>query len=192
MSFNYGPAGLIVTTEYINSLNTTGATVLSQSYDTDNGYTVTIQHDLAGCGGAETGFFIEIKDPFPWRNMSCRFRLLGGAACWSFMNTGGSNYGTAAGSSGTGYMLSYSEAAGDRIIRTYLAQDDPQFATHDKVFACDNDTNNFMRYNTGEYRSFTMVRRRNVNGSLAGVHHGRSCNSTGGGSITIVDQIRIW
>lgn len=191
MPIAYGPAGLIVSAAEVNAVNVTGATVLSQVDDVDGGYVATFQHDLSGCGGPDSGFYIELKDPFPWKWMSCRFRLLGAAACWSFMNT--SAYGTAVGASGTGNMINYNEAAGDRIIRTYLAQDDPQFSTHDKTTACDNDANNFMRYNTGVYRYFTMVRRRNLGfGNLAGIHHGRSCSSTGSGSITIVDQIRIW
>lgn len=190
MSINYGPAGLIVTAATVNSVNVTGATILSQADDVDGGYVATFRHDLAGCGGADSGLYIELKDPFRWTYMSCRFRLLGSASCWSFMNT--SAYGGAIGASGTGNMINYSEAAGDRIIRTYLAQDDAQFATHDKTTACDNNADNFMRYNADVYRYFTIVRRRNVNGSLAGVHHGRSCSSTGSGSITIVDQIRIW
>jgi hypothetical protein len=192
MASAYGPNGNSVVASLVNSVNITGGTVLSAFDDFENGFTVTFRHDTTGCGGPDSGIFVEIKDFIPWKYMSCRFRLLGTAACWSFMNTGGGNYGGAAGSSGTGYMLAYNESLGDRIIRTYLAQDDAQFIGHDKVYACDNESSNFMRYNGDQYKTFTIVRRRSVSASLAGVHHGRSCNSSGSGSITIIDQIRVW
>jgi len=190
MAVNYSSGGLLITSQNVNSINVTGATLLSQVDGPDSGFVATFRHDLAGCGGADSGIYIELKDPFAWRYMSCRFQVSGTAACWSFMNT--SAYGAAVGASGTGNMINYNESAGDRIIRTYLAQDEPQFSTHDKTTACDNDANNFMRFNGEVFRYFTIVRRRNVNGSLAGIHHGRSCSSTGSGSQTIIDQIRIW
>lgn len=192
MSIAYGPSGIKVDQRLINSIGITGGTILSTENNTENGFTVTFQHDTVGCGGPDSGIFVELKDTILWSRISCRFRLLGTAACWSFMNTGGGNYGADAGSSGTGYMLPYSEANGDKILRSYLAQLESQFITHDKVYACDNDSNNFMRYNGGEYKTFTIVRRRSVSATLAGIHHGRSCNSAGTGAITIIDQIRIW
>ena len=74
----------------------------------------------------------------------------------------------------------------------YLSVNDSPYNTHNKVFACDNEADNFFRFNTGVYRGFSMVRRRNVSASLAGIHTGRSCNSTGSGSVTMIDQLRIW
>jgi hypothetical protein len=189
MGTSYGPGSIPIFSSLVDSINITGGTVLSTVDDPSNGYTVTFRHDLAGCGSPDSGIFIVILDFMIWRYMSCRFRLLGTASCWSFMNSSG--YGSATGTT-SGNMLNYDESLGDRIIRTYLAQDEPEFVTHNKVLACDNNADNFMRFNGNEYKIFTMVRRRNVNGSLAGVHHGRSCNSTGAGALTIVDQIRVW
>jgi hypothetical protein len=177
----------------VNSISTTGGTILSQGNDANGGYFIAFQHDLGGCGGADSGVYIELKDTtHNWTWISCRFQLSGAAACWSFSDTGGSNFGTAVGINGTANLLAYSTANGDKLSNGYLSYNYPDFATHYPLSACDNDANNFFRYNTGVYRGFTMTRRRNVGAGLAGIHHGRSCNTTGGGSVTIIDQIRVW
>lgn len=189
MATTYGQKGYIVQPGQINGIYVTGATVLSQGFD-GRGFSVTCRHDLAGCGNPDTGIFVEISDFVPWTWMSVEFLVIGQAACWSFMNS--SAYGAAVGSGGTGNMLNYDESQGDKCIKTYLAQEEPAFSTHNKVYACDNNADNFMRYNTSVYRKCTFVRRRNVNGSLAGPHHGRSCSSTGSGSLTIIQNIVVW
>ena len=193
MSVFYGRNASQVNLYGVNSVSTTGGTILSQGNDANGGYFIQFQHDLGGCGGPDSGIYIELKDTtINWTWISCRFQVSGSASCWSFSNTGGSNYGAGVGISGTANLLAYSTASGDKLSKGYLTIDDPTFATHDPLYACDNDANNFFRYNTGVYRSFTMTRRRNVGAGLAGIHHGRSCNTSGGGSVTIIDQIRIW
>ena len=193
MSVFYGRNAAQINLYGVNSVSTTGGTILSQGNDANGGYFIQFQHDLGGCGGPDSGIYIELKDTtINWTWISCRFQVSGSASCWSFSNTGGSNYGAGVGISGTANLLAYSTASGDKLSKGYLSFNEPAFSTHDPLYACDNDANNFFRYNTGVYRSLTMTRRRNVGAGLAGIHHGRSCNTSGGGSVTIIDQIRIW
>lgn len=184
----YGRKGYKIDSSWVNSIATTGGTVLSSGDDSNGAFAVSFRHDLGGCGNPDSGIFVQLKDNIIWTGMSVEFQLLGSASCWSFNNLG---YGQAVGS-GTGNMLPYSEAAGDLCVKTYLAQNDAPYTTHDKVNACDNNADNFFRFNTSVYRNCTFVRRRDVNGSLAGPHHGRSCNSTGSGAITIIKNIYVW
>jgi len=192
MATFYGRKSTQVTLSEVNSIAITGGTILSQGNDSDGGYFIQFRHDLGGCGNPDSGIYIELNDTTNWTWISCRYRLSGSASCWSFSNTGGSNHGTAVGISGTANLLAYNTANGDKLSKGYLSYEDAQFSSHYPLHACDNDANNFMLYNTGIFRGFTMTRRRNVGAGLAGIHHGRSCNSTGAGSVTIIDQIRIW
>lgn len=187
MAVNYGRKGYVIQLSDVNAVYTTGGTVLSQG-SVNGCFEVSFRHDLGGCGGPDSGIFVELKDNISWKYMSCQFLLLGQASCWSFNSAG---YGAAVGN-GTGNILPYSEAQGDSCVKTYLAQNDVGFTTHNKVTACDNNADNFMVYNTNVYRRCTFVRRRNLNGSLAGPHHGRSCNSTGANSVTIINNIVVW
>jgi hypothetical protein len=181
MSIAYGRSGILVTQAMVQSVTLVGTTITAQ--DNTNGYSVTVRHDT-GDGCQSSGFTINLYDNIPWKGISAEFWVTGNAACWTFMQPGG--YGA------EGNLYAYDESQGDRCVKTYLAQDTAQFASHAKASACDNDENNFMRYNTGTYRKCTFIRRRNVNGSLAGVSHGRACSSAGAGSITIVKNIYIW
>lgn len=190
MAQNFGPKSLLITSANVDSVNITGGTILSVG-DTVNGYEVQFRHDLSGCGGPDSGVFVKLNDSFVWNNISWTWLGIGSAACWSFNVPG---FGAAAdpAGSGTGNLQSYNTGLGDAIVDPYLCWEDPQFQSHDRTYACDNDANNFMRYNTGSYRSFVMKRRRSSMASLAGIHHGRSCNSAGSESITIIRGIRIW
>ena len=189
MSVVAGRSSVGVTSAYVNAVHTTGGTVLS-SGDTDNGlYSVTYRVDSGGCGGPDSGIFVQLKDTIAWTGISFRVQLGGTAACWSFNVSG---YGAISPYSTTGYLESYSTAAGDLINLSYLAQQDPQFSSHDPVYACDNDANNFMRYNADTLKFFTMKRRRDTSGNLAGPYIGRSCTSTGSSSLVIINNIFIW
>lgn len=185
MSTVYGRKGERVTLANVNSVVLVGATILSQS-DVDGGYEITVQHNT-GSSCDSTGIFVQLTDFISWTGISVEFQTKGAAACWAYMQPGG--YGS---SGGDGNILSYDESLGDRCVKTFLAQDDAQFASHDKVFACDNDANNFMRYNTTTFRKCTFVRRRNVNGSLGGVYHGRACSEVGANAITVIKNIYVW
>lgn len=189
MSVVAGRSSVGVTTAYVNAVHATGGTVLS-SGDTNNGlYSVTYRVDSGGCGGPDSGIFVQLSDIIPWTGISFRVQLGGTAACWSFNVSG---YGAISPYSTTGYLEPYSTAAGDLINLSYLAQQDPQFSSHDPVQACDNDSNNFMRYNADTLKFFTMKRRRDTSGNLAGPYIGRSCTSTGSGSLVIINNIFIW
>jgi hypothetical protein len=185
MSVIYGTYPLIITPSYVNAVYLVGASILSQGEDA-GGYTITVQHST-GSGCESTGIFVQLKDTIPWTKISAEFWTTGSASCWTYMQPAG--YGS---TNGDGNIYAYDESLGDRCIKTYLAQEDSAFSSHAKASACDNDANNFMRYNTTTYRKCTFVRRRNVNGSLGGVHHGRACNEVGGNAITIIKNIRVW
>lgn len=191
MATVYGRPSINVSSGYVNSVQITGGTILNQGNDAGGGFSVSFQHNNGGCGGADSGIFVELKDTFAWKYISCRISVIGSASCWSFSNSG-SAYGVISGYPGTGNLYDYDPAQGDTFVRSYLSVNDSPYTTHSKVTACDNDADNFFRFNTDVYRGFTMVRRRNVNGSLAGIHTGRSCNGTGSGAVTVIDQIRIW
>jgi len=185
MSTFYGRKAERVTYAHVNSVVLVGASIQSQS-DDDGGYQLRVQHNT-GNACDSSGVFIQLKDFIPWTGISVEFQTTGAAACWTFMQPGG--YGSGG---GDGFISSYDEALGDRCVKTYLAQDDAQFVSHAKANACDNDANNFMRYNTTTFRNCTFVRRRIVNGSLGGIHHGRACSEIGANAITIIKNIYVW
>lgn len=185
MSIIYNINPVIVKYSDVNAVYLVGATILSQDEEND-GYSIKVQH-TTGNACDSTGVFVQLKDTIPWTKISAEFWTTGAAACWTYMQPGG--YGS---SSGDGNIYSYDESAGDKCIRTYLAQDESAFASHAKASACDNDANNFMRYNTTTFRKCTFVRRRSTMASLGGVHHGRACSEIGSNAITIIKNIRIW
>lgn len=185
-----GRSSVGVTSSYVNAVHTTGATVLSSGDDNSGLYAITVRVDSSGCGGPDFGVFVQLKDTFSWNAISFRTALSGTAACWSFNNNPG--FGIISPYSTTGYLLAYSTEAKDQISLSYLAQQDAQFSSHDPVYACDNDANNFMRFNSGTFKFFTMKRRRDSSGNLAGPYIGRSCTSIGSASIVIIDNIFIW
>ena len=189
MSVTAGRSSIGVTSAYVNAVHTTGATVLSSGNSDSGLYSITVRVDNGGCGGPDFGVFVQLKDTIAWNGISFRTQLSGTASCWSF-NTAG--YGAIASFSTTGYLQTYNTSLGDQIYLSYLAQQDPQFSSHDPVVACDNEANNFMRYNSDTLKLFTMKRRRDTSGNLAGPYIGRSCTSTGSGSLVIIDNIFIW
>ncbi len=190
MSVISGRSSVGVTSAYVNAVHVTGGTVLSSGNSSDGLYSVTYRVDLGGCGGPDSGIFVQLKDTIPWTGISFRVQLSGTASCWSFNRDPG--YGAIVGYNTTGYLQSYSTLAGDQINFSYLAQQDPAYSSHDPVYACDNDANNFMRFNSGTFKFFTMKRRRDTSSNLAGPYIGRSCTSTGEGSQVIIDNIFIW
>jgi hypothetical protein len=185
MAIVYGQSGIIVTASHINAVTLVGATILSQG-DSDGSYQITVQH-TTGNACDSSGVFVQLRDFIPWTKISAEFWTTGSASCWTFMQPGG--YGS---TGGDGSIFAYDEALGDRCVKTYLAQDETAFASHAKASACDNDANNFMRFNTTTFRRCTFMRRRNVNGSLGGVHHGRACSEVGSNAITVIKNICVW
>jgi hypothetical protein len=190
MGFFRGPKSTKVTSSMISSIVTTGGTITAQGNTGRNGaFSVTFRHDVSGCGGADSGILVLLRDDISWTKIGFDWEGNGTAACWSFMNTTGGNFGGATGTS-DGNMIQYGTGAGDTIINPYLTWEVPEFQSHNRVYACNNDANNFFNHNSGEYKKFRMVRTRNTSGNLAGIHHGRSCNATG--VYTIIKNIYIW
>lgn len=187
MAVNYGQAARRVTSSEVYQVVTTGGTVLSTGDDND-GFFVSFQHDQAGCGAAESGVFVEIKDFITWTYVSMEFYLTGTAACWSFNN---GDRATGIGNSGTGNLLSFNSTL-DRVHKSVNCFELPQFTL--QMSACDNNSNNFFNnaYHVGSFKTFRINRRRNVNGNRAGPMHGRSCNTTGSGSVTLIRNIWVW
>ena len=190
MGFYRGPKGTLVTASLVDSITTSGGTIMSQGdIGPRGGFKVTFRHDQSGCGNPDSGILILLKDDIPWTRIGFDWRGNGTAACWNFMNTGGTNYGAGTGTA-DGNMSAFNSLAQDAIVRPYLTWEVPEFQSHDRFYACDNNANNFFRFNSGEYKKFRMLRTRNTSENLAGIHHGRSCNSTG--SFTIIENIYIW
>ena len=194
MAVHTGQKTYKVISSNIDAISITGATILeSGNIGPNGGYQVKVQHDLTGCGGADSGFFIKLNDSTKWTNISYEVLVLGSAACWTFNEQGFGQAADTTGQLGNGNLLQYNESLGDNVTWPSLSWEQAQFKTHNKVYACDNNVNNFFVYNTGSYRSFVMKRRRNTaNSNFAGIHCGRSCSATGSGAITIIRNIRIW
>jgi hypothetical protein len=193
MSVNYNPRARLVTSADISSLTLLNMTTVFNG-DSDNGYVYEGYHNTGGCGTApESGVLILLKDTIPWTRISFQWEGTGQAACWSFVNPS-TAYGAATGTP-SGNLLGYDAAQGDKLYDGYLTFTGPGMVggfSALKFNACDNATDNFMRFNTETFRRFRMSRRRNVGTGLAGIHHGRSCSSIGTGSVTRISNIFIW
>ena len=189
MAIFRGPSATKVTTALIDSVTIHGGTIESQGDDGDNGsYSITFKHVNTGCGSADSGILILLTDDIPWTRIGFEWLGNGTASCWSFMHNG-TNYGSSTGTA-TGNMAGYDESQGDGITRPYLSWEVEDYQSHNRTYACDNNANNFLRFNGGSYKSFRMARRRSTTSSLAGIHHGRSCN--GANTYTIIKNIYIW
>lgn len=169
-----------VTNDMIDSVVNQNCTILSQGNDSSGGYAISYQFNLGGCGGTESGLFVRIKNNIPWSRVFCRFTNEGSAACWVFNQNG---YGGVSPN-----LASYNTSLGDIVYRwdSTNAFENTQFNV--QLSACDNEVTNFMRY--GGVKSFYMFMRRN-DSNIAGFGHGRSCNSTGGGSYCTISEIYI-
>ena len=177
--------GKFISTEEINSIILQNATITSFGNNSNTVFEISIQHTSGGCGVPDSGIYIQLKDFIPWKYMAVTYEVRGGAACWWFDEGGEMAV--------TPNILTYDETKGDKIIQDYYGPlSDPAFATHQKTIACDNQTDNFMRYNTGVIRKIRYVRRRNVNGSLSGVHCERSCSGITVNDTTSIKNIFVW
>jgi len=193
MSSKYGRLSFLVTSNMVDSVTTTGGTIISQgNTGYNNSYEIIFQHDLNGCGTPASAIVILLKDTTPnWKYITWEWRGIGTASCWNFNHTAAwALSGTSA--YNLGYLQAYNESLGDKVFNTYLTWEIPAYQTHSKVTACNNDANNFFRFNGAEYKSFFMKRRRDTSGNLAGIHHSRSCNSTGTGSRTHIRNIFVY
>lgn len=186
------PNSRLVTSFDVNSITLVNCTLVTDQ--TGNigiygGYQVKCYHTTGGCGNPASGVFLELKDNINWTWMACEFELQGTGACWAFNNAG-----FVSGYPAAGNMLSYNQSLGDIIPneRCLNTWENPSYQTHSKVYACDNDANNFFRFTTTNPKTFLMKRRRNVGAGFAGPEHSRSCNSFGVDAYTIIKNIYIW
>ena len=169
-----------VTSDMIDSVVNTNCTLLSQGNDSTGGYAISYQFNLGGCGGTESGLYIKIKNTISWSRIFCKFTNEGTAACWTFNQSG---YGAIAPN-----LASYNAGLGDIIFRWDALNAFENTAYNVQVGACDNEATNFMRFSG--VKSFYMFMIRN-DGNIAGVGHGRSCNTTGAGSYCTISEIYI-
>ena len=186
MALAHGQASTLVTSNHVYGVSVNNATI--NTGDTGNlgtrgGYQLSVTQQGVGCGS--TGLLLELNDTVPWSNITFEAVVTGAYSCWSFC-TGGFV------SAGGGNILSYNEGNGDRISRAFNSWELPQFQTHDRQSACDNNSDNFLHtsFNVGDPKRFFMKRRRDVNGNRGGISIGYACVSTVG--TTIIRNIRIW
>ena len=195
----FTPDGLIlpstfrrVTSDLIDSYELANSTLMSAGNDSNGMYSISAYHNAGGCGNPnESGIWVKIKSNIiPWTRVLCKFSFYGSAACWGF-NGGG--FGSLSDQSGN--MQNYDTAQGDIIFGPDAINSFNLSKYQIKNSACDNDANNFLHpgYQNGDPKTFYMLsRRKTTNSNPAGPVHGRSCNSTGTGSYTIISEIYIF
>jgi len=165
-------------------------TTMTRNWDVEGSFVFEGYHTTAGCGTAQdSGFLILLKDTIPWTKMCFKWQGTGTASCWSFSDS--TAHASATGTP-TGNMHPYNEASGDRLHDNYLTWEQAAYQPHNRTTACDNQADNFFRFNSALLKRFRMTRRRSTTSSLSGIHHGRSCSSAGIGSISIISEIFIW
>lgn len=209
MAIGYGSGrGYIVKLSDVNNVYTNNMTIVTSANGLDGNYVFEGTHNTGGCGGPDSGVFIQLKDTIAWSKITVRFTVTGVSACWTFMGGGNSSDGSNNGVDGTvggnygnagtppiemsnfpgGNIQVYNETLGDRMF-----WDDGAFSSSAgfirKLNACDNDVTNFFRY--GATKQFWVTcRRKPASSGLAGVWAGRSCNQTGVN--TKIENIIIW
>lgn len=166
-----GGKSTLVTASMIDSVTFTTGTILNQGNMT-NGYEITFRHENISCNNSLVK--VLLKDTIPWTRINYQWLGNGTSACWWFDDSN---------------LLTYNESLGDKVSKCHLTWEVPEYQSHTKISACDNDANNFMRFNQSEYKSFFVYRRRNSMSSLAGIFHSRSCSSANG--ITVIRNIFI-
>jgi len=202
MAIGYGAGrGYIVKASDVNAVYTNNMTIVT-SEDVLGQYVFEGTHNTGGCGGPDSGVFIQLKDNIAWSKITVKFTLVGTASCWTFMGGGNSNDGTPGGFYGVagsppaemssfpgGNIEPYNESLGDRIFWDVNAFTNTAATMARKMNACDNDANNFFRYG-GTKEFWATYRRKSATNGLAGVWAGRSCNTTGVN--TKIENIIIW
>lgn len=187
---NGGVKQILVTNSMVDSVITTGMTTTTNG-DINGSYVYEGTLNLGGCGNPNSAVFIRLKDnPIAWTKITCFFEMNGTASCWSFMGTSG--FGEAepatSGLISGGNIEEFSISSGDTIF-----DDNGTFVSNSayavKWSACDNNADNFFRFN--DVKSFrTTGRRKDISNGLAGIFHLRSCNQID--KYIRVSQIYIW
>lgn len=188
MSSIVGPNTTLVTWNHISSITNSNCTIVMSetgNLGPDGGFQIKFYNNTGGCGTSVQGrLTLMLNDnDFVWSHISCEFELQGTGACWGFNDN---SYADSANLKG--YYVDSSGFISD--YRAVNSWENPTYQSHNRETACDNADNNFFRFSG--VKRFVMKRSRANLSSLAGISHGRSCNSTGEGSYTIIKNIRIW
>lgn len=176
MSIGYGNLGYALTPANITQIDLVSCTFDSVVQSARfSEWTFTSPN--VGCGA--TGATMIINDatiPFQWTKIAWKTRINFTSSCWNLAH---SNNNTGVGAHN---ILGWDPALGDAVSRSVNSFELPQYAL--KMFACDNDANNFLHqtYATGSFREWNMYRRRNGT-NTAGPAIGFAC--TGGGVFKI-------
>jgi len=172
-----------VTSDMIDTVYNQSCTILSQGNDSTGGYVISYQFNLGGCGRPESGLYFTIKNTIPWSRVLCKFTNNGFASCWGFNQNG---YGGVSPN-----LAGYNTSLGDIIFTADAINSFQSPSITVQTGACDNEVTNFLGAGgQGNPKTFYMFMRRNSS-AIAGVGHGRSCNSTGPGSDCTISEIYI-
>lgn len=182
MALKHGQQGRIILDADVDSITNTGIASVDKNGDERGSfhYKVTTPND--GCT-TNNGFVILLKDVISWTKMSYKVTLTGTASCWNFNHN--TNYLPAVAHNILGFNSSL-----DTVTKCTNTFEQSQFAL--KMFACDNNSDNFFHgsFAVGNPKIFTAVRRRDsISNGLAGPGIGVNCNAT----VTIqVSEIVVW
>lgn len=182
MGFKYGQTGRLIFDADINSITNTGITSVDKNGNEDGSFHYKVTTPGDGCT-TNNGFVILLDDVIPWTKISYKVTLTGVSSCWNFNN--GTNYLPAVAHN----ILSWNSSL-DTVTKCLNTFEQTQFAI--KMFACDNNSDNFFHssFAVGNPKIFTAVRRRDsISNGLAGPAIGVNCN----GTVTIeVSEIVVW
>jgi len=175
MGIAYGRNSLRVTSSYISQITNTNGVIVSQG-DNSSGSFEFVWYPLnGGCGVTPNSrFFIELKDTFPWKNITYQFISTGTASCWDFNQTAGN-------------FISFNSSI-DRVFNSVNSFENPAYQI--KMSACDNEPTNFYRF--PGTKSFYVTRRRNNLVTPASIYVDLSCNAVGVGNAITINNIFIW
>jgi hypothetical protein len=183
-----GPYSVSITPAMIEDIivDTSGRTTYTVETDLNGAAKITatmLTNSANGCQ-SNSSIFVQLKDIFPWTRVYSRFFTTGTAACWGWNGNNGYGEGRTS-SERQGHLLAYNASLKDFTKNEFNVWNSPQYRKY--FSACDNNADNYMRFNsTG--RSFDISSRRNNMEVLAGPSHGRTCSGTG---TVIISNIRI-
>jgi hypothetical protein len=186
-----GANSITVTSDMIHAVSLFEM-VPTQSGDENGSFVFSGYKTAPGCSSSSV--FIELKNTIPWNRISCKYIINGNAACWSFNDIGSWSGGPGPAS---GYLQQYNDTTTDFFSMerfTLNSWEKPQFQSHWRTGACDNDANNFYHgsFQTGNPKTFIMSRRRDTSGNRAGIYHSSACHSSGVGHNITIRDIKIW
>ena len=194
MTVLYGTKSKLLTAQDITVYKSSG---LVTTYDSDNNgsYKYSGYFTRWGCGTPQDGIYLKFNNTTigtDWTKVTYKMYLTGSASCWNF-NMGTSyalSYESIYSMPNNGGMLDFNSSI-DKITYSKNCFELPQYGV--KMNACDNDSTNMFHgaYITGSYREFIVTRRKG-SGSDFGIHHERSCNSTGTDSVVTITDIMVF